>query len=116
MSLFRQEDGRNATVHYMTVGVKPKNFKWVVNDKVIFKSQKPKFEMTKARAGIYICKLTYDDGRVLQSNACKVECRHKDKIQFNLDSVEKILNGMVSVVGTDKSVATLWSAVKYKVT
>ena len=46
MSLFRQEDGRNATVHCMTVGVKPKNFNWVVNDKVIFKSQTPKFKMT----------------------------------------------------------------------
>ena len=92
MSLFRQEDGRNATVHCMTVGVKPKNFKWVVNDKVIFKSQTPEFKMTEARAGIYICKLTYDNGKVLQSKACKVECTRKDKIQFNLDSVKKILN------------------------
>mgnify|MGYP002803810279 CR=1 FL=1 len=41
MSLLRQENGRNATLHCMTVGVKPENFQWVVNNKVIFKSQTP---------------------------------------------------------------------------
>ena len=38
---FQTRGWKNATVHCMTVGVKPKNFKWVVNDKVIFKSETP---------------------------------------------------------------------------
>jgi hypothetical protein len=67
MSLFRQEKGVSITLHCMTVGLKPKEFVWLLNNQVVFRNQTPKFQITQDNAGTYIRKLNYDDGTSLQS-------------------------------------------------
>ena len=91
MSLFRQEKGVSITLHCMTVGLKPKEFVWLLNNQVVFRNQTPKFQITQDNAGTYICKLNYDDGTSLQSLPCTVECT-EGQIHFTLDAFEKIFD------------------------
>jgi hypothetical protein len=62
-----------------------------VDNKIAFRDQTAKFKMTQARAGTYVCKLNYGDGKQVQSQSCKVECT-KDQTDFTLDAFQKIFN------------------------
>ena len=92
MSLLRQENGSNAILHCMTVGGWPERFEWLKNTKIVFTNQTPKFKMTESMIGKYICKLYYNDGDVIQSLSCKVECTPERDTNFNVDTVRNIFD------------------------
>ena len=89
MSLFSQDEGGKVILHCMVVGIKPKEFAWIFNDKIVFRIQTPTFKLTKAREGMYVCRIYYDNGTTLQSNPCKVLCT-EDQIDLTSDAFHKI--------------------------
>ena len=71
---FKQEVGKEVVLRCKVQGPRPKRFMWMHNGINVSTAQTFKFNLTINETGKYICHVEYNDGDIITSSKCEVEC------------------------------------------
>ena len=95
---YKQWLGKRVVLRCKANGVRPKTFIWKLNNIKVSTAQTYIFTLNNDTTGTYVCQVAHDDGDIVTSSKCEVECYLATDLcktkNESLDTMKEKINGI----------------------